>query len=168
MVPTSMSFGGQSQHRFQSRDSLCALIDGKTFAWETRRQRLPHPLPRGSQAASTSMVWSESSSGPLQRMGTTCATQMIPASLSGPRESHHSFGVPFSGTGARQRPATTFLSCTQSIGGNNEIVVARSNDNGTTFSAPQNVSLSPSIGSAVELLRTAATSVLGGRRGICQ
>jgi hypothetical protein len=51
------------------------------------------------------------------------------------------------------------LSCTQSIGGNNEIVVARSNDNGTTFSAPQNVSLSPSIGSAKSRIAASGSNV---------
>lgn len=55
------------------------------------------------------------------------------------------FGVPPFGNCAMAASGdNVLLSCMQSVSGNNEMVVAHSNDNGTTFSEPQNVSLSPS------------------------
>lgn len=84
------------------------------------------------------VIWSESTDGYYLRysndFGTTFGTAKNITAL---------FGVPPSGNCAMAASGNNvLLSCTQSVSGNNEIVVARSNDNGTTFSAPQNVSLS--------------------------
>jgi hypothetical protein len=57
-------------------------------------------------------------------------------------------GVPTSANCAMAASGSNvYLSCTQAVGGYNEIVVARSNDNGTTFPPTQNVSQSPVVGS---------------------
>ncbi len=86
------------------------------------------------------VIWSESTDGYYLRysndFGATFGTAKNITAL---------FGVPPFGNCAMAASGNNvLLSCMQSVSGNNEIVVARSNDNGTTFSAPQNVSLSPS------------------------
>jgi len=82
------------------------------------------------------------------------------ATFESPRNLTTLFGVPPFGNCAMAASGNNgFLSCTQSVSGNNEIVVARSNNNGTTFSTPQNVSVSPSTGSAKSRITASGSSV---------
>src|SRR5262249_15187823 len=103
-------------------------------------------------------IWSETSGG-------TSAYYMRYSSDSGatfgdPRNLTAMFGIPPSGNCAMAATGNNvYLSCTQVVDGYNDIVVARSSDNGTTFSAPQNVSQSPGVGSTKSRIAASGSHV---------
>ena len=104
------------------------------------------------------VIWSETSAG-------TSAYYMryssdFGANFGGPRNLTTMFGIPGSGNCAMSATGNNvYLSCTQVVDGYNDIVVARSNDNGTTFSAPQNVSQSPGVGSTKSRIAASGSHV---------
>jgi hypothetical protein len=135
---------------------------GKTFTpWENLSAT---PSTSGAPWVAASgqhvyVIWSEFSGAPTDGYYLRYSND-FGDTFGAPRNITTLFGVPSSGNCAMAAAGhSVFLSCTQSIVGNNEIVVVRSNDNGTTFSSPQNVSLSPSIGSAKSRIAASGSDV---------
>jgi len=70
------------------------------------------------------------------------------------------FGIPAFGSCALAAAGSNvFLSCQQSVGGNNDIFVSRSSDNGATFSALQNISMTASTGSNKSRIAASGSNV---------
>jgi BNR repeat-like domain len=141
-----------------------SIDGGKTFApWENL-SATPSTSSAPWVAASGQhvyVIWSEASSGATATDGYYLRYSSDSGATFGAKSNLSTlFGVPTFGNCAMAASGNSvFLSCTQAVSGNNEIVVARSNDNGATFSAPQNVSLSPSAGSAKSRIAASGSNV---------
>jgi len=136
---------------------------GKTFptAWENLSST-PSTSAAPWVAASGQhvyVIWSESSGAATDGYYLRYSND-FGVTFGAPRNLTTLFGVPPFGNCAMAASGNNvLLSCTQSVSGNNEIVVARSNDNGTTFSSPQNVSLSPSSVSVKSRIAASGSNV---------
>ena len=141
-----------------------SIDGGKTFAAWENLSATPSTSTAPWVAASGQhvyVVWSEASSGATATDGYYLRYSSDFGATFGAKSNLSTlFGVPASGNCAMAASGNNvFLSCTQAVSGNNEIVVARSNDNGATFSAPQNVSLSPSAGSTKSRITSSGSNV---------
>jgi len=141
-----------------------SIDGGKTFAAWENLSATPSTSTAPWVAASGQhvyVVWSEASSGATATDGYYLRYSSDFGATFGAKSNLSTlFGVPASGNCAMATSGNNvFLSCTQVVSGNNEIVVARSNDNGATFSAPQNVSLSPSAGSTKSRIAASGSHV---------
>lgn len=141
-----------------------SIDGGKTFAaWENlsatpSKSSAPWVASSGQHVY---VIWSEASSGATATDGYYLRYSSDFGATFGAKSNLSTlFGVPASGNCAMAASGSNvFLSCTQAVSGNNEIVVARSNDNGATFSAPQNVSLSPSAESTKSRITSSGSNV---------
>ena len=131
---------------------------GKTFgAWVNLSNRsgnssAPYVAASGS---SVYVIWSDVDGYNM------CQSDNAGMTFGAPRNLTTLFGIPAFGSCALGAAGSNvYLSCQQSVAsGDNDIFVSRSNDNGTTFSALQNISMTASTGSNKSRIAASGSNV---------